>query len=67
MPIDQVLLFHIMLALDAPIWLKEYTSRLSLGYHQQRLLARYVTGLIASVDYMLYLKKGNDGFMKKIG
>jgi hypothetical protein len=37
-----------MLALDAPTWLKEPISRLSLSYHQEKLLARYVTGLIAS-------------------
>lgn len=48
MQIDQILLSPIVLALDAPMWLKEYVSRLSLSYHQQKLLARYVTGLIAS-------------------
>lgn len=37
-----------MLALDAPTWLKEPINKLSLSYHQEKLLARYVTGLIAS-------------------
>ncbi|MEM2759784.1 MAG: transposase [Nitrososphaerales archaeon] len=39
-----------MLALDAPAWLKNCIGKFSLSYHQGKLLARYVTGLIASTN-----------------
>jgi SRSO17 transposase len=35
-------------AIDAPEWLGQYTAKMSLSHHQHGLLARYVTGLIAS-------------------
>ncbi|MGH2612171.1 MAG: hypothetical protein ACRDFB_03870, partial [Rhabdochlamydiaceae bacterium] len=45
---DQQVLQYAMLALEAPQSLKDPLASFSLSYDQQRLAARYLTGLVVS-------------------